>query len=191
MSEFHDGGCLCGAVRYRVKGNPLKTCVCHCTFCQRRTGSAFSLVIVFGDGQVEMNGDTLTEYEHRSDESHRWVRLQFCNRCGTTVACKLEHAPGVRVISGGTFDDPNWIKLNTHIWTRSAQHWMAFHRTSIASKKRLFRRLSYGSGAVHRMLAGRRRTRDRRSAEIAVESADPFPLKHTPAGRKLPVPARG
>jgi len=126
MSEFHEGGCLCGAVRYRVKGNPLKTGVCHCTFCQRRTGSAFSLVIVFGDGQVKMTGKTLTEYEHRSDESHRWIRLQFCNRCGTTVAGLLEHAPGARVISGGTFDDPSWIEINTHIWTRSAQHWMDF-----------------------------------------------------------------
>lgn len=126
MPDVHEGGCLCGALRYRVRGNPLNTFVCHCTFCQRRTGSAFSLVIVFGDGQVEMSGSTITEYEHRSDESHRWVRLQFCNRCGTTVSGTLEHAPGARVISGGTFDDPNWLRLDHHIWTRSAQHWMAF-----------------------------------------------------------------
>jgi hypothetical protein len=83
-------------------------------------------VIVFAHSQVEMKGDTLTKYEYRSDESHRWVRLQFCNRCGTTVAGELEHAPSALIISGGTFDDPNWIALNTHIWTRSAQHWMVF-----------------------------------------------------------------
>ena len=73
-----------------------------------------------------MRGNTLTEYEHRSDESNHWIRLQFCSRCGTTVALKLEHAPGACVISGGTFDDPNWVKLDKHIWTRSAQHWVAF-----------------------------------------------------------------
>jgi hypothetical protein len=126
MSEIHDGGCLCGAVRYRVEGSPLKAFNCHCTFCQRRTGTAFAQVTVFRDDQVEMNRNLLTEYEHRSDESRRWIRLQFCSRCGTTVAATLEHIPGVCAISGGTFDDPNWLKFTSNIWTRSAQHWMAF-----------------------------------------------------------------
>ena len=44
MSNAHEGGCLCGAVRYRVEGNPDETegvGICHCRFCKRRTGSAF------------------------------------------------------------------------------------------------------------------------------------------------------
>ena len=40
MAEIREGGCLCGTVRYRVKGNPVRASVCHCTFCKRRTGSA-------------------------------------------------------------------------------------------------------------------------------------------------------
>jgi len=35
----------------------------------------------------------------------------------------IEKYPGVPIITGGTFDDPNWIKINFHVWTRSAQHW--------------------------------------------------------------------
>ena len=49
MSEIHQGGCLCGTVRYRTVGRPERTTICHCTFCQRLTGSAFLVEPVFCD----------------------------------------------------------------------------------------------------------------------------------------------
>ena len=124
MPEVHEGGCLCGAIRYRVRGNPLRTYVCHCTFCQRFTGSPFATIVWFEEENVELTGDGLTTYEHRSDESDHLLRLRFCNRCGTTVTFTLEHRPGVRMITVGTLDDPNWVKIERHVWTRSAQHWV-------------------------------------------------------------------
>ncbi len=124
MSEVHEGGCLCRAIRYRVKGNPLVAYVCHCTFCQRRSGSAFGTNIWFEEENVELTGDGLTTYEQRSDESSHLLRLHFCNRCGTTVMWTAERRPGVRIIMIGTLDDPNWVKIERHIWTRSAQHWV-------------------------------------------------------------------
>lgn len=126
MSEVHEGGCLCGAIRYRVKGNPLRASVCHCTDCQRRTGSAFATIVWFEEENVELTGDGLTTYEHRNDESNRWRRSHFCNRCGTTVMWTADHRPGVRMIMVGTLDDPNWVKIAMHTWTRSAHHWMVF-----------------------------------------------------------------
>lgn len=126
MAEFHNGGCLCQAIRYQVMGNPLRVSACHCTFCQRRTGSAFAILAVFNEDRVELTGTTRTEFEHRSDESNFRLRLEFCNRCGTTVAVRLERFPGTRGIFVGTFDDPNCVKIERHIWTRSAQHWMVF-----------------------------------------------------------------
>ena len=48
----HEGGCLCGAVRYRVHGKPALTAVCHCTFCQRRLASAFAMVAFFPEASV-------------------------------------------------------------------------------------------------------------------------------------------
>ena len=125
MSDVHEGGCLCGAVRYRVKGNPLRSHACHCTFCQRRTGSTNALVAVFSGENVEITGGPLSIYEHRSDESGRWLRLEFCPRCGTNVTFTFERVPSARSISAGTFDDPNWFKLERHIWTRSALHCMS------------------------------------------------------------------
>jgi len=124
MSEIHEGGCLCGSVRYRTIGAPVATTVCHCKFCQRRSGSAFGEGVLFKLEQVEVSGGPLTTYEHRSDESGRWLRLEFCPRCGTTVSWTAERRPGMRAIAGGTFDDPNWLRIGRHIWTRSAQPWV-------------------------------------------------------------------
>ncbi len=124
MPEVHEGGCLCRAIRYLVKGNPLRAYVCHCTFCQQVTGSAFATIVWFEEENVELTGDGLTTYEHRSDESNHLFRLGFCNRCGTTVTWTNENRPGVHMITVGTLDDPNWVKIEMHIWTRSAQHWV-------------------------------------------------------------------
>lgn len=123
MSEVREGGCVCRAVRYRVRGQPERTSICHCTFCQRCTGSGFGVWVTFLKENVEISGGPLTIYEHRSDESGRWIRLEFCPRCGTTVACTFERGPEMRAMLGGTFDDPAWIKVQRHVWTRSARRW--------------------------------------------------------------------
>ena len=84
MAQVHEGGCSCGAVRYRVRSTPLRTSVCHCGFCQRRTGSAFGIGAYFNPDDVEIVRGELRSYEYRSDESGRWLRTQFCPSCGTT-----------------------------------------------------------------------------------------------------------
>jgi hypothetical protein len=124
MNDVHEGGCLCGGVRYKTFGAPLLATVCHCTFCQRRTGSAFSEPVMFKEENVAFSGSPRVTYEHRSDESGRWLRMEFCPRCGTTVGWTVERRPGVRGIAGGSFDDPDWVRITRHIWTRSAQHWI-------------------------------------------------------------------
>jgi hypothetical protein len=126
MAQIHEGGCLCGAVRYRVTGEPVAAGVCHCTFCKRGTGSAFRVIALFRGTAVEITAGALKIYEYRSDESNRWVRLEFCPSCGTTVANTAEWIPGIRGITVGTFDEPNWIKPTRHVWARSALHWTIF-----------------------------------------------------------------
>lgn len=53
MAQIHEGGCLCGAVRYRARNQPARTSACHCTFCQRRTGSAFGVGAYFKQEDVD------------------------------------------------------------------------------------------------------------------------------------------
>lgn len=124
MSEVHEGGCVCGAVRYRVTNAPARTTVCHCTFCQRRTGSAFGFMAYCKEQDVEFTRGKLHAYEHRSDESNRRLRIEFCPTCGTTVILVAELLPGLIGIAGGTFDDPSWLKIERHAWTRSAHPWV-------------------------------------------------------------------
>ncbi len=100
--------------------------VCHCTSCQRRIGSAFGVSAYFDEKNVEIISGVLKTYEYRSDESHRWIKTEFCPTCGTTVTWTAEAFHGARGIAGGTFDDPNWLKLKSHVWTRSAQRWVVF-----------------------------------------------------------------
>ena len=126
MIVTHEGGCLCGAVRYEVNGEPTWCGACHCKLCQRWTGTAFLIGAYFLDTQVTVKSGVLRQYEFTSDESGHWLRLEFCDQCGTTVTGTAESAPGQRWIAGGTFDDPNWLNVKMHIWTQSAHHSVFF-----------------------------------------------------------------
>ncbi len=124
-NEDHEGRCLCGDIPYRVHGEPIVGIVCHCTFCQRRTASAFGSYAYFDEKQVEFLHGEPAEYVHHSDESGRWIRLNFCPRCGVHVSHTTELRPGLRAISGGTFDQPGWLHIQRHLWTRSKRPWVA------------------------------------------------------------------
>jgi len=111
-------------VRYRTRGEVARTVVCHCNFCQRCTGSAFGVWTTFANDAVELTG-ALATYEHHSDESGRWIRLNFCPRCGTTVTSTFEKGPGEIAILAGTFDAADWITVDRHVWTRSKHDWIS------------------------------------------------------------------
>ena len=117
------GGCLCGAIRFRAGRDPSRTVVCHCTFCQRLTGSAFAVWPVFAETEVALRGEH-SRYEHRSDESGRWIHLFFCPRCGTTIYSRWQEDKGELALLGGTFDETGWISVSRHVWTRSKQPWV-------------------------------------------------------------------
>jgi hypothetical protein len=125
MSTTHRGGCLCGDVRYATTAEPIWTTICHCTFCQRLTGSAFLVEPIFKRKAVAFSGTATKTYDHRSDGSGMRVSVNFCGRCGTTLYLDLERFPNVLGLCGGTFDDPNWFDRSPekcrHIFTRSAQ----------------------------------------------------------------------
>ena len=125
--SVHEGGCVCGAVRYVTRGEPIRVTVCHCTWCQRRTGTAFAVEPVFKEEQVEIKGDPRTKYRYVSDESGHWLDLELCAKCGTNIGLTLEWRLGAILIDAGTFDDPSRISADKHhfrhIFLRSAQNW--------------------------------------------------------------------
>ena len=121
------GGCMCGNVRYETIGVPLRVTVCHCRWCQRRTGTAFGTEVVFLKDNIEMTGQLPTRHRHLSDESGRWLDIYFCPNCGTNVGFTLELVPGVRTVPAGTYDNPDWIDASDvselHVFTRSRRDW--------------------------------------------------------------------
>ena len=123
----HAGGCICGSVRFVTRGEPLRVTLCHCKWCQRRTGTAFGTEVVFESGQVEFSGEEIARYRHLSDESGRWLDTHFCRRCGVNLGLTLEVVPGIRSLPAGAFDDPEWIKADRykfrHIYVRSRREW--------------------------------------------------------------------
>ena len=125
MTDFHHGGCACGAVRYRVAGNPTFASVCHCKFCQRRLASAFAVLASFPEQSVEILQGELAECEYHSDVSGRWLRMNFCAKCGTTVCHTAEIRPGMRTIAAGTFDEQDWFTIDRHIWIQSKRPWVS------------------------------------------------------------------
>ena len=121
MTDALEGGCLCGKVRFRTTQAPLRTIACHCTFCQKVTGSAYFAESMFPIDAVQFNDAPMGTYAHVSDHSHKRVYVHFCPHCGTTVSLTFERWPDTRAIARGCYDDPNAVPLTSHIWTRSAQ----------------------------------------------------------------------
>ena len=120
------GGCLCGAVRFSTTAKPVRAMACHCTACKRRTGAAYGIGVYFHDADVTFNDAERAVHQLRSDTTGRWIRNEFCPRCGTTVSWTLEMRPGLRAIAGGAYDHPDWFTVEAHIWSRSARADMCY-----------------------------------------------------------------
>ncbi len=116
------GGCLCGKVRYSVSADPIFSGVCHCTSCQKGTGSAFSVVVAVPSPGVAVEG-TLSAYVGKGD-SGKSITRRFCPNCGSPIASEAELMPGVTMLEVGTLDDPASVTPTMHIYCRSKFEWM-------------------------------------------------------------------
>jgi hypothetical protein len=123
MSVLREGGCACGAVRYRLTSDPLFTHCCHCLNCQRQTGSAFVINLLIEADRVELlAGDPQPVDVPRDDGSEQ--RIFRCPACQVAVF-SLYTRPEVRFVRGGTLDDPSGVRPDVHIFTRSKLPWVA------------------------------------------------------------------
>ena len=115
------GGCLCGSVRYTVRGEPLRTMICHCKICQRSSGSAISTIAIFPRDSLNVEGE-LRAYEYAGD-SGRKLAINFCPNCGAPVLLDIRAMPDLVSIKVGSLDDTSWFDPTVDIWTDSAQSW--------------------------------------------------------------------
>ena len=122
MSAQREGGCACGAVRYRLTSDPLFVHCCHCLNCQRQTGSAFVINALIEADRVELlAGEPEPVGVPRDDGSKQTIWR--CPTCQVAVYSKYT-SPRVRFVRGGTLDDPSSIEPDVHIFTKSKVPWV-------------------------------------------------------------------
>lgn len=122
MPKTMTGGCLCGAVRYSVIGDPVHSLTCHCTSCQKQSGTAFAMIIGFPDAAVTLEGALTTYVDHGDSGGILWRK--FCPTCGSPVCSELERTPGMTWIKTGTLDDAKHMPPQLHAWSKSKQDWL-------------------------------------------------------------------
>jgi hypothetical protein len=120
MSKI-SGGCLCGAVRYRSDAEPKGAGVCHCTHCQKTSGSAFSVNVFVPSDGFTLTGPVASYTD--TAESGRRLQRKFCSTCGSSLLSEAQAFPGMVILKAGTLDDRSWVKPAAHVWTSSRQSW--------------------------------------------------------------------
>jgi hypothetical protein len=121
MEQTWEGGCQCGSVRYRVQGKPLALAVCHCTECQRQSGSAFGMSLAVPGESFRLLRGELKTFTTVCD-SGRIKHCAFCPDCGTRIY--HQGTEPVMSIKPGTLDDTSWLDPGAHYWTKSKQPWV-------------------------------------------------------------------
>ena len=117
------GGCLCGAVRYEITGDPMMSGHCHCIDCRKASGAAHATFAAYPESAVKMTGKTKT-YRTKADSGMMSSR-SFCPECGSWVSGAPESVPGVVAITIATFDDPEAVKPQMRFYDKRRLSWDA------------------------------------------------------------------
>ena len=119
MTGSREGGCLCGAIRYRFEGEPLWVAHCHCTSCRRNTGAAFATFV-----GVRASGFTYLLGAPQRFESSPGVFRSFCGRCGTPLTYEAEKYPGEVHLNIGSLDEPDPFRPQAHVHVAQQIGWL-------------------------------------------------------------------
>lgn len=118
MTASAEGGCLCGAIRYRVAGEPLVCTICHCRSCRRASGAPTVAWAVFRSGDFKyLQGEP--DYFSSSPA----VTRTFCGTCGTPLTYQHAKRPDSIDVTTATFDNPELLPPTKEIWTEHRIPW--------------------------------------------------------------------
>ena len=123
MTETFDGGCSCGAVRYRLTAKPMFTHCCHCLDCQKQTGSAFAINALIETSRIDMLKGAPKPISMPT-ESGRPHDIHRCEQCQVAVWSDYGRRPYLRFVRVATLDQPHAIAPDVHIFTRSKVPWV-------------------------------------------------------------------
>lgn len=117
------GGCLCGAVRYRLAIAPREVWFCHCGQCRKAQGSAFAASVpVPRSGFSLLRGAELLKAYRSSPQKARW----FCRECGSPIYSEVDDGNVLR-LRAGTLDEPVVLEPAGHIFVADKAAWEELH----------------------------------------------------------------
>ena len=123
-SDTFEGGCTCRHVRYRIKSRPLFVHCCHCSWCQRETGSAFALNAMVEADRVELTSGEV-ELVHTPSASGKGQKIWRCPQCKVALWSNYSGSGDkVRFMRVGTLDNPAAMPPDIHIFTSTKQPWV-------------------------------------------------------------------
>jgi len=127
------GGCLCGALRYQSSEAPDIVLCCHCTDCQRRTGSAFGITVSVKSKSFKiLEGETTTWLSKR--QSGAKLYFKSCAICGTRCWGEFLEIAESTLILGGTLDKATYLQPDAHIYTGTKQPWVSIPNNVYSSE---------------------------------------------------------
>jgi hypothetical protein len=113
-----EGGCLCGAVRFKCEGEPLNVRICHCRNCQKAMGSPFFARALFEQSALTIEGETA-----RYPTSEQLDRV-FCPKCGTRLFSWRKVGATRAGVALAAFDDRNAFAPTAHMWVTEKLDWV-------------------------------------------------------------------
>ncbi len=118
-----EGGCECGAVRYRSTARPFVAYTCHCLACQRITASAFATCMQVPEEALSLSRGSLKERVRKAD-SGNLLTTNFCPTCGSALYVANASRPRTRTIYVGTLDRASEVEVDAHIFTSRKMPWV-------------------------------------------------------------------
>jgi hypothetical protein len=116
MNLSLEGGCLCGAVRYRISAEPRSADYCQCRMCRRAAGAPVVARLTVANGFFSWTRSDPAVYRSSAD-----AERFFCRECGTQLALRDE--PDFLDVTLASLDDPEAVRPTYHIWTTSRIGW--------------------------------------------------------------------
>ena len=128
-SEPHEGGCMCGAVRYRLHYPFTYSAHCHCRSCQKAVGAGYVTYTAVAPENFEVIEGKMSIFN-----SSPGVRRGFCNKCGTSLSYSGDDWTDYAIMSA-TLDDPTVAVPTTNAYTKDKQPWVALDETLKSFRK--------------------------------------------------------
>ncbi len=115
-----EGSCLCGGIRYSIRGDIAGINYCHCVQCRKASGTAFATnaAVATADFNISQGIDRLASFES-SPGKNRY----FCSRCGSPIYSQFDDKPDVVYVRIGTIDDDAGLRPDIHIHVASKAPW--------------------------------------------------------------------